>query len=76
MVERVTNEVGFSTYAFRKPKLSLAANGAHWQAELPMSFGDFQPLVRKAVPCAVLSDGHGFDADVSHDEAIFHSGFY
>ena len=22
--------VGFSTYAFRKPKLSLAANGAHW----------------------------------------------
>ena len=30
IVGSVTNEVEFSTYAFRKPKLSLAANGAHW----------------------------------------------
>ena len=44
MVRNVPNEVGFSTYALSKPRVSLAANRAYWYARLPMSFEDSQPL--------------------------------
>ena len=45
----MTNKVGFSTYAFSKPRVSLATNRAHWLAGIPILFEDSQPLARKAI---------------------------
>ena len=49
MVGSVMNEVGFSTYNFSKPGVSLVANRSFWYAGLPMYFEDFQLSARKAI---------------------------
>ena len=50
MVKSVTNEIGFSMYVLSKPQVSHAANRAHWQAGLLMSFEDFQSLKNTNTP--------------------------
>ena len=45
----MTNEFGFSAYAFSKPRVSLAMGRAHFEAGLPMSFENSKPLGRKRI---------------------------